>query len=606
MNAPRFAAAIAGTLVALNAMEAAAQVPQRQVLGWTADGRAVVHLTERGERIVDGVATDYYVEATEVWEATRSPRRALYAHGEPSGAVPDDYAGMQSTEAGATLRTDLQANTAGPANAQGTHRLAWYSRTRIDRPDEKNFVCKRRYRVVLLDAAERRAYTVLDAEAQGELSRRQDEAYCPGLSVDPHWSPDGQAVLAFVTTSSTEATAVRTSELSSLPWAAFTPDSPAAARLSPDTEAGAWAALAGADLDAARAQFAAAGMGSAEALVRAIAQEKQSSKAADKAYEKSAKAPFDDVLRAAAHVAAGSPAKATKWIDEAVARATSYTELLRFASVFELVDPRLASQLAVHALSHPTAGQSDTTEGWLLLARNLLDVGEYSKAEEALGKLATPNPASLALLATIHLDRRETKLATTYAEDLLFENPGHCAAYVVQGRLRALQADNVAARALFEAALACDPGLGEAAFYAADFSRLAGDTARARERFDHYLRVAAARQSDEVRSLRRDAATQWSARLGREGVVLTDVSCRKTGTGALCTGTLKNTTTTAIAEVPVEVVVGKKVVGNATVSIEPGASAPFGVAFEVKKLADATVTAGRDKAERKANQMPAL
>lgn len=585
------------------AADATAQTTEREVLGWTSGNEAVVHVVERGQRMVDGVSKDYYVEATEVWNA--SGTSTLYKNGEPVGPAPGWYAGAKPEDA--SKREGLGKDVASAANPAGTHRFAWYAKPRIDKPDERNFICTLRYRVVVLVQSTERVHTVLDATAQGEPSRRQDEARCPDLSVEPHWSPDGNLGFALIKIGSEVKSAFApVTSMDELAWGAFTPTLPAVATLGQGVEAAAWRALDLGDYAEARKQFEAAQLPGGAALVDAFEGDKRATKKADAAYRKSKKANRDQILRAAAYIAAGNSKKATGWIDDAVKKAGSFDELLSFAAVFELVDPNIANQLAVHALSHASAASADTTAAWTLLAEGLLDLGEYSKADEALRKIEKQTPASLAAQATLHLDKRQTRLAQNFAEDLLFENPGDCRGYLLEGRLRTMKSQNHDARALFEAAAACDPGLEEAVFYAADFARLGGNAERAKAGFDHYLRVAPTRGADQIRALRRAAAKRWSKALGHDGVVLIDVSCRRGGAGYLCAGTLKNTTNAASGEVGIEVKAKGRKVGSATVAdIEPGATAPFGVSFTSKSLDDVTVAAGRNSKERRVNEAPA-
>lgn len=592
--------------VLLTSSGASAQITERQVLGWTAANDVVVHVVERGERMVDGVSKDYWVEATEVYGAAGTS--TVYRHGEPVGPAPPWHANaLPSPPGGEQLRTDLRRDIHSPANPTGTHRFAWYTRARIDKPDDRTFVCRLRIRVVVLAATTRRVHSVLDIESVGEPSRRQDEAFCPPLNVDPHWSADGRVGFALVKIGGEVHSAfVKLAEIDDLLWAGFTPSEPLAATLATATEAAAWRVLSAGDIDEADRQFHAAKLPGGAALGRAISSAKGATKAADAAYESSAKSPRDLILRAATYTAAGQGSRATKWIDEAVKGAQSYDELLGFAAIFAFADPNVANQLAVHALSHQSAADADTKAGWTLLAEGLLELGEYSKAEEALDKIEEQTPASLAARTILHLDRRQPKIAIGYAEDLLFQNPGDCRAYHVQGRLRAMAGDNADARALFEAATTCDPSQPEASFYAADFARLAGDLDRAVAGFQNFLRVTPPRVADQVRTLRREAAARWSKQLARDGVVLIDVSCRKGGAGFLCTGTLKNTSDGASGEVSIEVKARGKKVGSTTIAaIEPGATAPFGVSFDTKSLSNATVTAGRNAAERRANETSA-
>jgi hypothetical protein len=207
--------------------------------------------------------------------------------------------------------------------------------------------------------------------------------------------------------------------------------------------------------------------------------------------------------------------------------------------------------------------------------------------------------------ARLHLDRRAAKKARLVIDDLLFSNPGRCENYLLAARWQALKGANTVARDFFETSIFCDPGLAEGMFYAADFARLAGDVTRARVLFDKYLAESLPRRSDEIRELRRRAATRWSSRLAHKGVVITDASCRPAGGAWVCSGTLLNTTTEPLSGVKVEVR-GKRQLGSSTVeSIDAGAAIPFGVRIETKSLADVVISAGRDRKERKLNETPA-
>ena len=584
---------------------------ERNVLGWTSDNDVVIGVVARGETIVDGVPQEFYVEATEVWHADPSRPPSRYDHGTATGNPPDPWSALGAATDGAQLRANVVAGHDSTRNPAGTNRFAWATAEAEKRPDELNFVCEARTMVVMGATSAKKFYDVLQKTTTGELSRRRDEALCPRAKVITSWSPDGKHGFVLVQLGAEVGATVVPAEVGPGHPAQhhFAPTKPLISQLSEGRAAQAWDLAATGDYDRARGYFESAEDPAGAALSRALAKDRKATRAADAAFKKSKKEPGDIIMRAAAHVAAGRGKSATSWIDDAVAKTNDYPTLLRHAAVFAIVDSAIANQLVVHALSRPVAEGEDATRAraWVLLASGLLQLGEFSKALESLEKIKQHTPSSRAALAQVYLDKRRKSEAADQIEMLLFANPGDCRAWLLAGRHAALQGDNKAAGAAFDAAAGCDPALAEAIFYTADFARIAGDVAVAREHFERYLAVAPARADHMIRQLRRDAAKQWTKRLGHEGVILTDLSCRRGAPETfLCTGTLRNTSKEAAEGVKAEAREKSRTVGTAEIpAIGPGAAAPFGLSFKAKALKDVVIRAGKDEKERKLNQTPA-
>lgn len=601
----------AATLSALLAVpaSAAAQKSEREILGWTSTGQEiVVRLTEQGERMVDGVSKNYYFQLTEIWSARDAALVQRYRHGEASGSPPAEFESAKSAELGGKYlaTAGLSEATLDYQSPDDAHRLETFSSERTDSPEDGRYLCSRRYRLVLLSQKTSNVYTLVDDRAKGEVVRRPDEAMCPPHSVEPAWSPNGRRWAAFLTVGSdSKLFTGGVDALEPFAHADFISRSPFAAKFAGEKEAAAWMAISDGDWDGAKTAFGEQAI--ATALVDALRGEGRSAiKAADKAYRDSAKSPRDEILRAATYIAANETKKAAKWVDTALEKAAGYNEMIQFAAIFELVDLKLASQIAVRALSHPSAEGQDTQLGWVLLARLLLGTGDYSKAEEALSRIEKPGTDALLETASLHLDRNETRRASQIVDDLLFSNPGRCEAYLLAGRTLSKSGRHTEASSMFSTAAFCDPTLDEALFYAADFARLAGDLDRAKKMFDRYVTIAPPRRFDTIREARRAVAKRWAERLGHQGAVITDGACRRVAADYVCSGTIHNTSTDPLDKIAVEVRRKGKKLGEATTqTIEPGASQPFGVRFEAKSLADVEFTAGRNKSEKLLNTTPA-
>jgi tetratricopeptide (TPR) repeat protein len=584
---------------------------ERDVLGWTADHDVVIAVVARGETVVDGVPQEFYVEPTEIWhlDTQRPPTR--YAHGEPMGAVPAPWTSMRPEADGDRLRANIIKGVHSTRNKAGTHRFTWATAESEKRLGEQDIVCQAHTMVFLGATNPKKFFTVLEATTAGNLSRRRDEALCPRAQVTTSWTEDGAHGFVLVQLGDELKATVVAADIGPNHPAQhpFLPTQPLIADLTEGREAEAWQLMATGDYDRARGYFESAENAGGSALARALGGDRKATRVADSAFKKSKKETADVILRAAAHVAAGNGKRAAPWIDDAIAKTTDYVGMLKHAATFSLVDASIANQLAVHALSRPADDENAARpEGWVLLASGVLQLGEFSKAQESLEKIEQRTPASRAALAQVYLDRRRTKQAAEQIEILLFANPGDCRAWLLAGRSAALSGDNNAAGAAFDAAAMCDPALAEAVYYSADFARIAGNIRVAMAGFTQYLTVAPARADHMIRQLRREAARRWSKRLGHDGVILTDVSCRRGGTPEtfLCTGTLRNVSAAAAEGVRAQARLKSRVLHSAELpNIAPGASAPFGLNFKAKALKDVSVRAGRGEKELRLNDTPA-
>lgn len=609
-----FATAASAAVFAFSASEASAQSTsaERTILGWSSTGKeVVVKLVQRGERMVDGVSKDYYFEALEVYSARDGTLAQRYKAGEAVGDPPEEFTEAKPEDVGAKFleTVGLVPAARGWESPGGDYRLTSLLIEETAAQDGK-YRCVIQHQLAILEGGAARWATLSNTKFEGESAARRDDVRCPDARVEPAWSPDGKQWALLVR--SDDQSRLATGSLVTLgaaETAAVERTTPLLAELRPEGPMRtAWTALSRGQYEAAASAFETVELSEGalgRALVEAFRGDKGARKAADKAYKASDQTGWDRALRAATYLMAGDSKKGAKMLDDALKKAASYEELLRMAALYELVDVGVANQVAVHALSHPTAAQADTTAGWNLLGRGLLDVNEFSKADEALSKIAAPNRATRVIQARLALDRGQRAAAANLVRELVREEPSNCTSLLLKGRVRALDGQNLHARQLFEAAAYCDPYLEEALYYAADFSRLAGDVAAAKAGYERYLSAAIPRRSDPIRAARRNAASQWVKRLGHQGVVLVQSSCRRIDTGYLCTGVVSNTGAEPATEVKVEARHKKKALGSATVSVEPGATAPFGVRFEAKSLADVVLRAGRDAKEQTLNETPA-
>lgn len=604
---------MAAILLAAVPSVAFAQSVERSVEGWSSTGNeVVVHLEQRGERMVDGVSKDYYFEATEVYGARDGKLLQRYKDGAASGDPPVEYTDAKPEALAAKLRETMGHLPAAIShtNPSGTFRLVSVTSEDV-RAEGANFRCVTRHRVGLLDRSGAKVFTIRDAEYRGESRTRRDAASCPEVQMTPAWQPQGVqwAALLRVDDETTLLTGA-VANLDDLAHADVVRQASALAALVPQGPARtAWEALADGDLEAAQAAFEAittsdGALGAA--LVAAYGGDKKARKAADKAFGNSDKKSWELALRAATYLVAGDADKAARWIDDAIEKADGFDTLRRMAALFELVNLSVANQLAVHALSDPGAAKADTAATWALLVRGLLDSGAMRTAKETLAKIEKPNHGVRVLEARLALVENQLHRAADLTGKLVFESPGHCEALLLRGRYHAARGDNGAARELFESAAFCDPNLGGAVFYTADFDRLAGEHARARERFQHYLDVTLPRGGDLVAEVRREAAKGWVGRLGHEGVVLVQSSCQRSGGAYLCRGTLVNTADTPAAGVSIEVKQKKKKVAAQAIEqpIGAGESRPFGLRIDAGSLDGAVLRAGRNAEEMSVNETP--
>ncbi len=606
----RIAAVLASTAVLLCSNLAAAATVERNVLGWTSTGEeVVVRLVQRGERMVDGVSKDYYFEATEIWSARDAKLIQRYKHGEAVGSPPSIWDSAKDAESARKYleNVGLLEASAGASSPSGDHRIVPVSIRSVE-PGGSGFECRVRHRLALFDRPNTRVWTVLDERQSAPAQTRRDESNCPTFEVQTYWHPGGKRWASLLTREDDEPkmSVGSIDELDAFPHADFAPERPLIAELDSDLAAG-WQALSDGSLDDARKAFAAHDSPAAEiagALVDGFdGKDGRARNAANKAYRKSSKDAWHRALRAAVWVVSGRAKQATSQIDQAIKAASGYDELLQIAALFDLVDVNVANQLAVHALSHESAAEADTSAGWVLLAEGLTDVGTFSKAEESLGKLDDERSLDAKVAeARLHLDRDEATVADALVDELLFEHPGLCVAYLLGGRAASDRGENATARNLFEAAATCDPTLADAVFLSADFARLAGELEQARDGFSQYLDVALERRSDPVRAARRRVARRWKERFGHQGAVVTNASCRRVGGAFLCSGTVANTTDDPLDGVVADVHDGRKKVGEAKVpTIGPGESQPFGVRVQVDSLDEVIVRAGRTSSESKLN-----
>lgn len=582
-----------------------AESAERKIQGWTADGAGVVvHLVQRGERMVDGVSKDYYFELTELHSSQDGTLKERFKFGTPVGSPPPAYDAAKTPDS--TARQGLVKPASEWTNAEKTHRLMSIATTEVV-PAQGQFLCRTRHRIAVADSQAKEVRTIADATVDGETAARPGDAECPVAKTSTAWHPDGRRWAVLVEGGSSAAFYAGSVDAASTTPFPLVVDEPLLAKLGETPELKrAWRAVAAGDFATAREAFETVAVAEGQfgvAIVAALEGEKSAQKTADAAYRSSDKGAWDVALRGAAYLATGDAKRASKWIDQAVEKADGYDQLLAMAALYHLIDVGVANQLAVWALSHDSAKSTDTTAAWNLLARGLLDVNEFSKAEEALAKVEKHDRTHRITSARLALDRGETRRARDLVRGLLAENLGDCEVLGLAGRIAARDEDTAEARQLFDAAAFCDPTLEDAVYYAADFARLANDVSRAAASFEHYLTIAPPRRGDPIREARRVAARRWAGRLRHEGIVMTQATCSRSAGGALCRGVVANTSDENL-ETEIMVRSKKKKLATQRTSVAAGKSAPFGLRVEAASLDGAVITAGKTKKERELNETP--
>ena len=630
--------------------DAPAGQTERTVLGWTDDGsQLVVRRTSGGERMVSGRSKDFYFELTELRDGSSGELAATYRHGEPSGASHPTYerAAKPSEAEGALDETKRAGAVRQWHSPNGGVALTTYARrsTEVieDTPRGTQYRCVRTQRLVGI-ARERDEVAILEEWTEkGDRSTRRRETFCPEITVEAYWHPDGGrwAVVREVTLSGAQ---VRPPEVYA-GRAEFASAETTAPVLRPGRLLGSWmedlgdaplregyVALHEGRVDEARQKFESADADHDDArisgfaaggLARVAAREGDAD-AVDEQLERVRELLADEpiwigALTAACYRRLGRIDRSDRELEQLRELSDSPFDLFRATELFRFYDLEVSNRLLIAQLGEAGASYGDGdfyAHAYGLLIEGLIDAGRYEKAAILIDKLSEVPPGVQAQKLRADFEGAEPGALDleSFAErtvGFLFEQPGSCTGYLIAGRVRARQGQIAAARRQFRAAHVCEAGEPAAAYYLGALAFRTGDWEEAEAHLEQYLARAVERRGDPLRDRRRARAENYRERIAHEGIVLTAVDCGPHPlSGILCRGVVENTTDETIESVTARAVrVGEEedeLVSATIDEIGAGASRTFGLRLTRSELADVRIEAGRGAEEMEMNRMPAL
>jgi len=589
---------------------ASAQTVKTTVLGWTGTGGELVTRVEQfGEVMVGESSKDYWFTTTQMLRARDGQLLQTYRFGEPSGAAKEVelWAAAKSADQAAKL-----LDTAGLAEALNTDVSADGMRSIVTVTRKRDLIVEAGYRcaidarVLLHDVKTQSVWLVAEDTKSGEDFENPGEVQCPKVSFRTWWHPDGTRWL--VEETSGDSVRWLPGSVAGIDDFATAPFQPAdfATRVEvkdlPDGGLkNAWKLAFSGDFKQALLALSRDETGSADkvllmAILFSLNGDTEAAKKVAKEAVKAAKTPWTEGLLGVVYMAAGDTKKAQKSLASTTKKAKDYEDLAKLGAALTLVDLELSNKLFIHALSHKSAAEGDTTVVYAALIQGLIEVGENEAAADLLGKVSKETGIFKLLQARLALMTRDFREARSIVDDVLFTEPGRCMVYGLGARLAVLDGDTAEALEQYRAASLCSPNDLEARYYVADLEAQRGDLAAARRAVDAFLMAAAPRKNDPVRDARRQVMESAKARYDLDGVILLNVSCRAT----VCQGQVFNSTDAEVGDVKVAAFSSdSQIVGNSELEPLPAhAARPFMVRLEGSA---ATVTAGRNDVELKAN-----
>ncbi|MEZ4461370.1 MAG: hypothetical protein R3E66_16975 [bacterium] len=599
-------------LVCAAAAPAWAQTTKTSVLGWTGTGEEIVTQVEQfGEVMVDDAARDYWFETTQMRRARDGQLIQTYRRGEATGAAnevptwseakPETQAAKYLENAGLVeaVETDMAPN--------GQRAIVTVARKRTVEVGD-GFRCAVDTRVMIHDVKTRSVWVVAERTQTGETVSNVGEVVCVKAAFRTWWHPDSAKWLVELTLNdSVSWLPGNVSQMDDFAAAPFSPaDFPARVVLNATTSEAikkAWRSAFDGDLSSALATLSSDTTGSVDkvlmmALFLALNGDSKASLAAAKQAVSIAKTTWTEGLLGCVYMAAGDAKRAQKVFSTLTKKADSYEDLARIAAVLSLVDLELSNKVFIHALSHPTAAEAETSLIYAALIQGLIEVGENEAASELLGKVPKETGLFKLLQARLALMTNDVYAAEAIVDDVLFTEPGRCMVYGLAARLAVLRNDTGEALEHYRAASLCSVADLEARYYVADLEARRGDLAAAARAVDGFLKAAAPRRNDVVRDARRTIMRAAQTRYAHQGIVLLTVSCR----ARVCQGQAFNATDVAQTNVAVAAFSTAKsptVIGSTTIQTIPARSAK---PFMVRTEGDVgTITVGNDPADREIN-----
>ena len=611
----RFPTLLSFGLVVLGCVAAApawAETTKTSVLGWTGTGEEIVTQVEQfGEVMVDDAAKDYWFQTTQMRRARDGQLIQAYRRGEATGAAndvatwseakPESQAAKYLENAGLVeaLETDMAPN--------GQRAIVTVARRRTVEVGD-GFRCAVDTRVMIHDVKSRSVWVVAEKSNTGETVPNVGEVVCAKVGFRTWWHPDSAKWLVELSLAdSVNWLPGNVSQMDDFAAAPFSPaDFPARVVLSAAASDGvtkSWRSAFDGDLSSALATLSSDTTGSVDkvlmmALFLALNGDSKASLAAAKQAVSIAKTTWTEGLLGCVYMAAGDTKRAQKVFNTLTKKANSYVDLARIAAVLSLVDLELSNKVFIHALSHPTAAEAETSLIYAALIQGLIEVGENEAASELLGKVPKETGLFKLLQARLALMTNDVFAAQTIVDDVLFTEPGRCMVYGLAARLAVLRNDTGEALEQYRAASLCSVADLEARYYVADLEARRGDLLAATRAVNGFLKAAAPRRNDVVRDARRTIMQAAQARYSRAGVVLLTVSCR----AGVCQGQAFNASDEAQTNVAVAAFSSGKnptIVGSSVIETMPPRSAK---PFMVRTEGDAgTITVGNDAGDREAN-----
>jgi len=591
--------------------------------GWTATGNEIVVEQEHlGQIMVDDASREYYFETSSTYRSKDGSLLQSYRRGEATGAAHPDFEAAREQRqfkkfletAGLLLANESWLSPDGKWLLSAVESRGFGQETR----------CELHQRVMLFNPAEQKVHVVFEQSTRGETSSSRDIGTCPQARLKAFWHPNStQWVIEREQTRPDRGWRLHPGRIDNLDGYAdseFISNEFSRQIVLSELEEGsvreAWSLAFEGQLPRALQVIANDPKGSpGKVLLMALLFAKDGKAAPakkllkDEAQALKSTSLYETGLQAAVLAAAGDKSGATRILSNVTKQASSWKELARLAAVFSIVDLNVSNELFVHALSHSSAAEQDTTLAYSAMLEGLIEARQFEAAETIFAKLGVLNSAQRVLQASLWVAQGRLQFARPVLDQILLAEPGRCRAYAVSARLATAERRVSEALELYRAANVCNPMLTDAAFFVADLELRRGDIERGRQYLEGFLRHTGARQMDPVRDLRLKWAAQSLKRLSQKGAVLLTASCFPSGSQTLCQGTVLNTTDAPLEGILATVWSKDKrarlvELGKSEVpSLAPGESATITVMVD---SVPAAMSVGRSKAESDLNQVEIL
>lgn len=598
--------------------QAQSHTEKRVFRGWTASGgELLVDHEHLGEIMVDDSAREFFFETTATYSARDGAIIHRYQRGTPSGAEHPDFMQARSAEQLSKLLENM-----GEIKAEETWlspNQNWLLTSVESTKTNDDGRCELRQRVMLFNREKQIVYVVLDQTTRSDAGQR--EVGCPRVSLRAYWHPNSEQWilerLQIQPDPNWKLIPGRTDSLDQFAESGFIKNAFASQiwlnALPDDAIKTAWThAFEGRPADGLSALLQDTSVSANKLLLMSLLfsldgkPDGARKVLKDGAKQLKSNDPIQSGLQGAVWAAVGDRKQATTFVNTAIKQAKTYQELAQLGAIFTLVDLNVSNDIFIHALSHPTAVDQDTSLEYSALIDGLIEARQFEAAETLFTRLGTLNSAQKVLQASMWVAENRPTFAKPQIEAILLAEPGRCRAYAVSARLSVLDRRTADALEHFRAAAMCNPLLTDAAFFVADLELRRGNVTLGKAYLEKFLANTAQRRQDPVREVRLNFARQGLERLKNNGLVMLTASCFPTGQTSMCQGTLFNNSDETLKDIGIVVsskdAKGKlKTLQNSTVDgLEPRQTRTVTLSVEGPA---ATISAGRDEAEHTKNRM---